>query len=313
MKTDIIIIGGPTAVGKTRTSIEMAKRFNGEVISADSMQIYKGLDIGSAKATPEEVGDIPHHLLSIVEPTDEYSAAEWYEAAKAAIEDIASRGKTPIIVGGTGLYINTLLYEMDFHEAEADLEFRAEMESLAKVEGNEAVHKILYDLDQSEAERIHPNNLKRVIRAIEINRMTGEEKKAFKTEPKENPHFNPVLIGLTGNRKKLYARINKRVDLMVDLGLLEEVKNLKEHYDLDDSFQSMKGIGYKEVLGYLEGRYDLDIMLSVLKQSSRRYAKRQMTWFRRYANLKWFDVDVEKDFDVLLDNIENYIKTQIKR
>ncbi len=303
----VLIIGGPTAVGKTSTSIEMAKRFGGEVISADSMQIYKHMDIGSAKPTKEEMGDIVHHLIDFKDPKDSYSVSDFQKDAFEKIDDILSRGRTPIIVGGTGLYLNALLYEMDFSESVGDPEFREEMRKQAMEKGSEFIHDLLKEVDPEAAERIHHRNMKRVIRALEICRMTGGPSKDFKTEPKLNEDYNFVFTALTGNRKKLYARINKRVDQMFEEGLLEEVEKLK-NMGLTDCHQSMKGIGYKEVLAYLDDKYDYDTMVSIIKQSSRRYAKRQLTWLRRYDHLKWFDIDKLGGLEALLDQIDIYIK-----
>jgi len=306
-RKNVLIIGGPTAVGKTSTSIEMAKRFNGEIISADSMQIYKYMDIGSAKPTPEEMGDVPHHLIDFLDPKESYSVSDFRKDAFEKIDDILSRGKLPIVVGGTGLYLNALLFEMDFSEVDGDPEFREEMRKQAMEKGSEFVHDLLKEVDPEAAERIHHNNIKRTIRALEICRITGAPSKDFKSDPVPNEAYNFIFTGLTGNRRKLYARINKRVDIMFEQGLVDEVKKLK-NMGLSDCFQSMKGIGYKEVLAYLDDKYDYDIMVSIIKQSSRRYAKRQMTWLRRYDNLKWFDIDKLGGIDALLDQIDNYIK-----
>lgn len=303
----VLIIGGPTAVGKTATSIEMAKRFGGEVVSADSMQIYKHMDIGSAKPTKEEIGDVPHHLIDFLDPKEAYSVSDFQKDAFEKIDNVLSRGKLPIVVGGTGLYLNALLFQMDFSEAVGDPEFREEMRRQAMDKGSEYVHSLLKDLDPEAAERIHHNNIKRVIRALEICKVTGGTSKDFASDPVPNDKYNFIFIALTGNRKKLYARINKRVDIMLENGLLEEVKKLK-NMGLTDCHQSMKGIGYKEVLAYLDNRYDFDTMVSIIKQSSRRYAKRQLTWLRRYNDLKWFDIDKLGGLEQLLDQIDNYIK-----
>ncbi len=307
MNNKVLIIGGPTAVGKTATSIEMAKRHKGEIVSADSMQIYKFMDIGSAKPTPEEMGDVPHHLIDFLDPKDKYSVSDFQKNAFEKIDDILSRGKLPIVVGGTGLYLNALLYEMDFSEAVGDPAFREEMRKQAMEKGSEYIHDLLKEVDPEAAERIHHRNMKRVIRALEICRLTGGTSKDFAVDPTPNEKYDFIFTALTGNRKKLYARINKRVDLMLEQGLIDEVKNLK-NMGLTDLHQSMKGIGYKEVLAYLDDRYDYDTMVSIIKQSSRRYAKRQLTWLRRYENLEWFDVDKLGGLAPLLDQIDNYIK-----
>lgn len=286
----VVVLVGPTAVGKTDLSIDLALALNGEVVSADSVQIFKGLNIGSAKPTKEEMRDVPHHLIDFLPATSSYSVGAYEKDAKAVIADILSRNKTPIVTGGTGLYINALLYEMDFGNSETDEAFRKEMEALATIQGVQAVHSRLVAVDPSAAESIHPNNLKRVIRALEINHMTGQNMGQFSKDPVPTQAFDFVLLGLKRARMKLYGRINQRVELMLASGLLEEVKALK-NIGLDDSFQSMQGIGYKEVLGFLSDQYSYDVMVSLLKQNSRRYAKRQMTWFRRYQDMNWIDLD----------------------
>lgn len=286
----VIFLVGPTAVGKTDLSILLAKTLETEIISCDSVQIFKQLDIGSAKPTKDEMAGVPHHLLDFVDPKAEYSVSQYCEDALFQIERLLDEGKIPVVTGGTGLYMNALIYDMDFGKSCSDEAFRAELEAIAERDGGMVLHERLKAVDPDAAERIHPNNVRRVIRALEVNHVTGENMGDFSTDPVLTDRFNPVLIGLKRNRMKLYARINKRVDIMLEQGLLEEVKKLKS-MGLDDTFQSMQGIGYKEVLGYLEGRYDEALMSSLLKQSTRRYAKRQMTWFRRYAQMNWLDLD----------------------
>lgn len=287
----IIIIAGPTAVGKTDLSLALAHTLQTEIISADSVQIYNGLDIGSAKPTLDEMAGIPHHLIDVVEPTEAFSVSDYVKLAKKEIKRLHEMGKIPVIVGGTGLYINGLLYEMDFGESCADAEFRAEMEALADSSGAMAVYERLLSCDPVAAKRIHPNNLKRVIRALEINHVTGKPMADFAKAPTKTTDYEVILIGLTRGRDVLYERINKRVDLMFSAGLLDEVKKLKNS-GLDDSFQSMQGIGYKEVLSYLEGRINYEQMIDEIQQGSRHYAKRQFTWFKRYDDLKWIDLDI---------------------
>jgi tRNA isopentenyltransferase (miaA) len=287
----IIIIAGPTAVGKTDLSLALVHTLQTEIISADSVQIYNGLDIGSAKPTLDEMAGIPHHLIDVVEPTEAFSVSDYVKLAKKEIKRLHEMGKIPVIVGGTGLYINGLLYEMDFGESCADAEFRAEMEALADSSGAMAVYERLLSCDPVAAERIHPNNLKRVIRALEINHVTGKPMADFAKAPTKTTDYEVILIGLTRGRDVLYERINKRVELMFSAGLLDEVKKLKNS-GLDDSFQSMQGIGYKEVLSYLEGRINYEQMIDEIQQGSRHYAKRQFTWFKRYDDLKWIDLDI---------------------
>lgn len=299
MKKKIIIIVGPTAVGKTDLSVELAKELNGEIVSADSMQIYKHFNIGSAKPTQEEMQGIKHYLIDEVDPFTNYSAAEYQEHAKKYINEIFEKGKTPIIVGGTGLYVNSLIFDMDFSKSVQDFQYRAELEKLAEEHGNQYVHELLKVIDPKSYEKLHYNNLRKVVRALEIFKVTGETIHDFSSDLVKTEDYDYTFIGLTRNRKRLYVRINKRVDIMVEQGLLDEVKMLKD-MGLNESNTSMQGIGYKEVVPYLEGRYDLETMMSLLKQNSRRYAKRQMTWFRRYDDITWFDYDTE-------DNIKESI------
>lgn len=296
MKRKIVIIVGPTAVGKTDIAIEVAKTLDTEIISSDSVQIYKNLNIGSAKPTLEEMKGIKHHLMDFISPEESYSVSEFYKGAKVVIDDLFTKNRIPVITGGTGLYVNTLLYEMNFGETASDEPYREMLEEIASEQGSEVLHEMLKAVDEAAAERIHPNNVRRVIRALEVNRVTGKPIGDFSMDPVKRDEYEVSLIGLKRNRLKLYARINSRVDIMINQGLLDEVKNLKE-LGLNDSFQSMQGIGYKEVLAYLNGSYDYETMVSLLKQNSRRYAKRQMTWFRRYEDIKWIDLDEVKSRD----------------
>lgn len=306
-KPKVILIGGPTAVGKTKTSIELAKRLGGEIISADSMQIYKGMDVGSAKPTLEEREGIAHHLMDVVDPRDPFSVSDFKRLAEAAIEDIHSRGKVSIVVGGTGLYMNALLYEMDFSEVQTDSAQRDELTQYAESEGPEKLHHRLRALDPDAAERIHPNNVKRVIRAIEIARESKGPIKDFKKDLVYNERYDFFLMGLTDLRDKLYDRINGRVDEMVRSGLIDEVKALK-NLGLDDSFVSMKGIGYKEIFPYLEGTQSLEQTIQIISQNTRNYAKRQLTWFKRYEQLKWYDLNGSTDLNNLIEIIEKEIR-----
>ncbi len=307
-KPKVVIIGGPTAVGKTKTSIELAKRLGGEIISADSMQIYKGMDIGSAKPDLVEREGIVHHLMDVVDPKAAFSVADFRRLADEAIEDIHSRGKIAIIVGGTGLYINALLYEMDFSSVAKDSEERILLRAFAEKEGAEALHHKLKTIDPEAAERIHPNNVKRVIRAIEIASQTDEKVKDFRRDLIKNERYDIFLMGLTGEREKLYDRINRRVKQMFEAGLLEEVARLKNS-GLDDSFTSMKGIGYKEIFPYLEGIQTLEDTMALVALNTRHYAKRQLTWFRRYPDLIWYHVDETPDLLNLIEIIEKEIKS----
>ena len=302
----VIVIVGPTAVGKTDISIELAKKLDGEIINLDSVQIYKKLNIGSAKPSPEELDEIPHHLIDCIEPKENFTVSDYKKLAEHKIEEISKKGKVPILVGGTGLYLNSLYYEMDFNQTSQDLEYRKELESLSRSEGKEAVYELLRKIDPNSADLIHPNNLKRVIRALEINKISGHNKKDYKSNLKLNDNYEFILIGLNMNRRKLYARINKRVDLMIENGLIEEVINLKS-IGLNDSFNSMKGIGYREVLTYLNNFYDYETMIKLIKQNSRHYAKRQLTWFKQYDSMKWFDLDYYSNKESAIRDIESYI------
>lgn len=306
-KAKVIIIGGPTAVGKTKTAIELAKRLNGEVISADSMQIYTGMDIGSAKPDMIERDGIVHHMLDVVDPKETFSVSDFKRMAEAFIDDIHSRGKIAIVAGGTGLYVNALLYEMDFSATESDSESRLVLREMAERLGSEKLHHELKCLDPDAAERIHPNNIKRVIRAIEIAKSKDGSVKDFAKDLVENERYDFFLLGLTGDRKKLYDRINLRAQLMIEQGLIQEVDQLK-NMGLDDSFTSMKGIGYKEIFPYLEGNQTLEQTIATIQQNTRRYAKRQLTWFRRYERLKWYDVDAQPDLITLIEIIEKEIR-----
>ncbi|RSD23041.1 tRNA (adenosine(37)-N6)-dimethylallyltransferase MiaA [Mesobacillus subterraneus] len=311
-KQKVIVLIGPTAVGKTKLSIELAKRFNGEIISGDSMQIYKGMDIGTAKITQEETEGVPHHLIDIKEPNESFSTAEFQDLVRRKIAEISSRGKMPMIVGGTGLYIQSVIFDYHFTDAPSDPDFRRKLEEEAKEHGQEYLHEKLKEADPESAERIHPNNLRRVIRALEIIHCTG--KTAGELQENQSPEllYNTALVGLTMDRERLYERINLRVDLMMEQGLLEEVKYFYEK-GLRNC-QSIQAIGYKELYDYFDGKETLEGAVENLKQNSRRYAKRQLTWFRNKMNVEWFDmtesVDAEKKFAEISKFIEG--KLEIK-
>ncbi|KMN45843.1 tRNA (adenosine(37)-N6)-dimethylallyltransferase MiaA [Bacillus paramycoides] len=294
----VAVIIGPTAVGKTKLSIDLAKALNGEIISGDSMQIYRTMDIGTAKVTTDEMDGIPHYMIDIKNPEDSFSVAEFQERVRKYIREITERGKLPIIVGGTGLYIQSVLFDYQFTDEAGDAIYREQMEKLALERGVEYVHKKLQEVDPESAERIHANNVRRVIRALEIFHTTGE-KMSNQLEKQENELLYDVsLIGLTMDREMLYDRINLRVDLMVEQGLLEEVKGLHERGVRE--CQSIQAIGYKEIYDYIENRVSLEEAVSQLKTNSRRYAKRQLTWFRNKMDVAWFDVtDGEKTSEIL--------------
>ena len=291
MKKKILVIGGPTAVGKTELSIELAKRLNGEIISADSMQIYKYMDIGSAKISKEEMNGVVHHLIDVVDPSINFSVADYKEQGEKAIKEIISRGKLPIIVGGTGLYINSLTCNMTFTEAEKDEDYRRELERLAEEHGNNYIHEMLKDIDPISYKEIHANNRKRVIRALEVYKLTGNPFSSYNAgEDFYKSEYDVHYYVLTMDREKLYERINLRVDIMMEKGLLEECIKLKE-MGYTSSMQSMQGIGYKEILYYLGGNVKLQEAINMIKQGSRNYAKRQLTWFRRDKRVTFLDKD----------------------
>lgn len=300
---DLIIISGPTGVGKTDISIKLAKKLNGEIISADSMQIYKFMDIGSAKITKEEMQNIPHHLIDIIEPSEEFSVAQFKERAENTISDIAERQKYPILVGGTGLYINSLIFNYEFTGVYKDMEFRRELEELAEEAGKEYVHEMLKAVDMVSYNKLYPNDLKRVIRALEVHKITGKTIGEFN----ENGDlydipYNIHYFVLNMNREKLYERINKRVDIMLEKGLVDEVIKLK-NMGYNSNMQSMQGIGYKEILFYLEGKITMEEAIEKIKKGSRNYAKRQLTWFRKDKRTKWIDKDEFPDEEAIVEYI----------
>ena len=302
----VIAIVGPTAVGKTSLSIELAKQFNGEIISGDSMQVYRGLDIGTAKVTAEEMEGIPHHLIDVRDVDESYSAADLQKAARKAIQEISDRGKLPIIVGGTGLYIQSLLWDYKLGN-EGELEddsLRAKYEAFAEENGNLALWEKLQLTDPLAAEKIHCNNRKKMIRALEVFELTGHSILEPKEQPKEL--YDSFLIGLNTDRSILYQRINQRVDLMVEQGLLAEAKNLAKN----PTVQAAQGIGYKEFFPYLSGGSSLEAALEEVKLHSRRYAKRQLTWFRNRMSVRWYDLIQQPE---KIDEIKTEIATWLAK
>ena len=288
-KPKIVCIVGPTASGKTAYAAEFAKNHGGEVVSCDSMQIYKYMDIGTAKPTAEEMQGVVHHMIDFVDPRTNYSVANFVKDARACIDDILSRNRLPVLCGGTGLYIDSIINQIEFGAEEPDEEYRNELAEYVRKNGNDALHDMLKKKDSSAAERIHPNNVKRVIRALEIIKNTGMTKTEADNAAKKEPLYDAEVIGLCMDREKLYDRINRRVDLMLENGLIEETERLLEMGVPRDS-TAMQAIGYKELLLYLDGKIKLDEATEKIKQESRRYAKRQMTWFRRDADIKWVEV-----------------------
>ena len=285
----LIVLTGPTAVGKSKLSIELAKRIGGEIISADSMQVYKYMDIGTDKITKEKMDGVPHHLIDFLEPTEDFNVFMFQKLVKEAINDIASRGKVPIIVGGTGFYIQAVLYDIDFTETDEDETYRHELEQLAEKEGVHVLHEMLQEIDPESALAIHENNSKRVIRALEYYKKTGKPISEHNKEQHErtSPYDFRYFV-LTDERKTLYSRIDKRVDQMMEEGLLEEVKELRK-LNIPKTATSMQSLGYREIMGYLDGEYDLERAVYLIKLNTRHFAKRQLTWFRRERDVIWID------------------------
>ncbi|MFB9762348.1 tRNA (adenosine(37)-N6)-dimethylallyltransferase MiaA [Ectobacillus funiculus] len=302
----VVVIIGPTAVGKTKLSIDMAKAFDGEIISGDSMQVYREMDIGTAKVTKEEMEGIPHYMIDIRDPDEPFSAAEFQQLVRMHIHDISKRGKLPIIVGGTGLYIQSVLYDYQFSESPGDEAYRESLERLAETDGVGAVYDMLKHADSQSAERIHPNNVRRVIRALEILHTTGKTMSETLEGQQQILLYDTAIVGLTMARDKLYSRINQRVDLMMEQGLLEEVKSL---YDQGlHHCQSIQAIGYKELYAYFEGITTLEEAVEALKTNSRRYAKRQLTWFRNKMDVTWFDMTEGEKKEEIFSYVEGNLR-----
>lgn len=287
MKPKVVVIVGPTASGKTALSIELAKKLNGEIISADSMQIYKEMNIGSAKPTKEEMQGIYHHMIDVVEPTENFNVAKYKEMAEECIEKILAKGKLPIIVGGTGLYVSTLTNGIEFSEIESDEEYRKKLENISMQEnGIDILFEQLKKIDSEAARVIEKNNVRRVIRALEIYKVTGKTKTQIDKESIKELKYDYKIFGMLWERKELYDRINRRVDIMIDMGLVEEVERI---YRKGISSTAIQGLGYKEIIEYLEKRSTLEEAIEKIKQETRRYAKRQMTWFKREKKIVWLD------------------------
>lgn len=291
MKRSLIVLTGPTAVGKTKLSISLAKAVDGEIISADSMQVYKYMDIGSAKIRPDEMQGVPHYLVDVLNPDEEFHIVRFQQMAKDAIEQIYAKGKIPILVGGTGFYIQAVTRDIDFTEAEQEDGYRKELEALAVEKGNEYLHHMLSEVDPVSAEEIHANNVKRVIRALEFYHQNKQPISSHNQKERERQSpYNLAYFVLNAPRELLYQRIDERVDEMLKDGLLDEVRNLRE-MGYHTGMVSMQGLGYKELLAYLDGEYPLDEAIRVLKRDTRHFAKRQLTWFRREAEVTWVDKD----------------------
>lgn len=307
-KKPLIILTGPTAVGKTKASIGLAKAVDGEIISADSMQVYRHMDIGSAKIKPEEMEGIPHHLIDVLEPDDEFHVVKFQQLAKKAMREIWKRGHIPIVTGGTGFYIQALLYDIDFDENEKEDACRKELEAYAKEHGAEALHEKLAFVDPASAEMIHPNNIKRVIRALEFYEQTGKRISEHNEtqRQRESPYAFAYFV-LTDDRAHLYERINRRVDQMIEEGLVNEVQALKDK-GYTKQLVSMQGLGYKEILDYLDGNCTLEEAIYTIKRDTRHFAKRQLTWFKRERDVIWinkqsFGYDAEQILDEMLSKL----------
>lgn len=309
-KEKVIMIVGPTAIGKTDLSIQLAKELQTEIISGDSMQVYKGMDIGTGKITKEEMADIPHYMLNIRQPDEDFSVATFKELVEEHIKTINEKGKIPIIVGGTGLYIQAVLFDYQFSEQKRDEKFTKELENLLEREGNIALHEKLKRVDPIQASKIHPNNYRRVIRALEVFESTGKTMTERHKTQNKTSKYDYVLIGLEMNRDKLYDRINRRVEKMVQDGLVEEVRALYDKGFSDT--QAMKAIGYKELIPYLEQEMSLDEAVSILQRNSRRYAKRQYTWFKNQMDVTWFNAEKVAN-PTYLKGILQYIENSVTK
>lgn len=309
MKKPLVILTGPTAAGKTKLSVALAEAIGGEIISADSMQVYRRMDIGSAKIRPEEMKGIPHHLIDILEPVEEFNVVRFQTLAKEALKQIYGRNRIPIVAGGTGFYIQALLYDIDFTENKEQPKIRSELEAAAREKGAEALHQMLKEADPKGAEQIHANNVKRVIRALEYYRLTGERISEHNEaqRQKESP-YNAAYFVLNDERERLYERIDARVDVMLKEGLLEEVKALKA-MGVSRGMVSMQGLGYKEMLSCLEGEISFPEAVRILKRDTRHFAKRQLTWFRRERDVIWLNQpDFEYDQEKILNRILEVLK-----
>lgn len=306
MKKPLVILTGPTAVGKTKASIGLAKAIGGEIISADSMQVYKQMDIGSAKIKPSEMDGIPHYLVDILEPDEEFHVVLFQQMAKQAIQKIYEKGKIPILVGGTGFYIQAVLYDIDFSANEKDTSYREKLEKLAQTKGAEYLHDRLREVDEKSAQDIHANNVKRVIRALEYFHQTGEKISEHNEEQRKKVSpYNFSYFVLNDERAHLYEKINLRVDQMINEGLVREVQSLKEKGYTRDMV-SMQGLGYKEMLDYLDNKCSLEETVEIIKRDTRHFAKRQITWFKRESDVTWID---KKEYDY---NEERILKAMLQ-
>jgi tRNA dimethylallyltransferase len=306
MKDRLLTIIGPTAVGKTKLSIHLAQEFHGEIISGDSMQVYRGMDIGTAKIKSEEQEGIKHYLIDILEPTDEFSVADFQERALQDIKELNQRNVLPILAGGTGLYVQAVTHGFQFAEESQNEEIRDKWQCFLDQHGPVALHQELAKYDREYAEQLHPNNSRRVIRALEVLEITGKSMSQYQGEWNNDSPFNLVMVGLTMDREKLYQRINARVDQMIEEGLVEEVKGLLER-GVPESAKALQAIGYKEIIDYLKGELTKDRAIELLKRNTRRFAKRQLTWFRRVKEIQWFDVTELERWNEHEEIIKRYV------
>ena len=300
----VIVICGPTASGKTALSIELAKKINGQIVSADSMQIYEDMNIGTAKPDKEEMQSIKHYLIDFISPENRYSVADYKKDAKKAIKEIIEKGKTPIVVGGTGLYIDSLIYEIEYNEIQTDLKYREELEKRVLEEGLENLYNEAKKIDPEAIKKISINDKKRILRILEIYKETKKTKTQLELESRKEPEYDYKVFAINMDREILYDRINKRVDIMIEKGLIEEVKNICNKYK--EFPTAMQGLGYKEVVEYLEKKVTKEEMIEKIKMESRRYAKRQLTWFRKNKQTIWLDglQDVQNNIKIILEEIK---------
>ena len=303
-KQPLLVLVGPTAVGKTKLSLALAQRFNAEIISGDSMQVYRGMDIGTAKIPVEEQCGIPHHMIDIHTPDEPFSVAEFQERSARLISEISARGRLPFIVGGTGLYIESLCYGFEFSEQGSDEAYRLQMADYAEQYGNQALHQRLAEVDPETASRLHPNDVRRVIRALEVYHLTGQTMSQQLEHQKREAQYKLCMIGLTMDRQLLYNRIEERIDEMLEQGLVAEVEQLLAQ-GYDRRLVSMQALGYKEIAAYLEGELSYEAAVVLLKRDTRHFAKRQLSWFRRMKDIHWFDVTDPSCYDQqLLEIVE---------
>lgn len=309
MKRPLIILAGPTAVGKTAASIRLAKAIGAEIISADSMQVYRHMDIGSAKIRQEEMEGVPHYLIDVLEPEEEFNVVRFQQMAKAAAEEIYAKGKIPLVAGGTGFYIQALLYDIDFTENDGDTSYRRSLEKTAEEKGGEYLHAMLREADPKAAEEIHPHNIKRMIRALEFHHQTGGKiSEHNEAEREKSSPYDFAYFVLTDERSRLYERIDRRVDKMMEEGLLEEVRYLKERGVKRES-TAMQGLGYKELYAYLDGECTLEEAVRIIKRDTRHFAKRQLTWFKRERDVIWADKSVIGQSD---DAVVEFMRKELK-